>query len=164
MTQCECVCVSCQLELVTSELVNHLSRHWHYLEDSEVRSPSHRRLQVDGAMAIVLARRVGLLLDILQRTQWSTPSPENLSSEKTNAIIAEKAPAISILIGQLKGQRAIQSRDSRSVHQNTIIFIWKKWAWLPMQPFIRNPFATVNARHVWINSPPALRWLLRLSH
>ena len=85
MTQCECVCVcvSYQLELVTSELVNHLSRHWHYLGDWEVRSPSHRRLQVDGEIAIVLARRVSELLDILQRTQWSTPSPEDLASEKT---------------------------------------------------------------------------------
>ena len=82
MTQCECVFVSYQLELVTSELVNHLSRHWHYLGDWEVRSPSHRRLQVDRAMAIVLALRVGLLLDILQLTQWSAPSPEDLSSEK----------------------------------------------------------------------------------
>ncbi len=55
-----------------------------------MRSPSHRRLQVDGAMAIVLARRVGLLLDILQRTQWSAPSPEDLSSEKPGTIIANK--------------------------------------------------------------------------
>ena len=159
-----CVCFSYQLELATSELVNHLSRHWHYLGDWDVRSPSHRRLQVDGAMAIVLARRVGLLLDILQRGHnGPLPHPKTLHQKKKHNHRKKKL-MISILIGQLQGQRASQSRDSRSVHQNAIIFIWKKWAWLPTQPFILNQCATVSAWHVRINSPPALHWLLRLVH
>ena len=55
-------------------------------------------------------------------------------------------------MSQLQGQRTIQSRDRRSVHQNAIICIRQKWAWLPVKPFILEPFATVSARHVAILS------------
>ena len=65
------------------------------------------------------------------------------------------------MFGQLEGQRAIQLRESKSV-QDTSLFIWTKGAWLPIQPLILNPFATVTARHVRKNLMSPLQWLFRV--
>ena len=93
----------------------------------------------------------------------TTNSQEDLvrESEKLTAATTKEL-IISTLSGQLQGQRAIQYRDSRNVHQDTILFIWKKRAWLPIQPLILNPFATVTARHVRKNLMSPLQWLFRV--
>ena len=44
----------------------------------------------------------------------------------------KKEPILSKMFAQLESQRAIQLRESRSVHQDTILSIWKKRAWLPI--------------------------------
>ena len=74
----------------------------------------------------------------------------------------KKEPILSKMFGQLEGQRAIQLQESGSVHQDTILFIWKKRAWLPIQPLILNPFATVTAQHVRKNLMSPLQWLFRV--